>query len=357
MSIIPGVHDDNPNIRSGRMMKVQARCFTPIDHAASQLIRSAALILWLAFSMLPSSAFAQETRGKLITIIVPFTAGSGPDVTARAFVDPLGEELNQTIIVENRIGASGNIGTASVARAEPDGTTLLLTANTIVLNPGIFKKIGYDPIKSFTPIMLVAKGHMALAVSTKIPSNTLSEFIALAKSSPGKINYASPGRGTPHHLAMELLQNSTGAKMTHVPYSGLAKTVTDLTGGHVDAMFVGLHSIAPLARSAKVKIIGVSSLQRAQSATDIPTIAEQGLPGFEVETWFGLLAPAGTPHDVVERINVALNRVLQRPAINSSFKAQGLELVGGTPDALGDLLKSDQVKWLKVIRDAGIAAE
>jgi len=325
---------------------------------AARSTRGASLLLGLILGLFPlSSVSAQDAKGRLITIIVPFTPGSGPDVMARALADPLGEELNQTIIVENRIGASGNIGTASVARATPDGTTLLLTANTIVLNPGLFKTIGYDPIASFTPISLVANAHMALAVSTRIPANSLAEFIALAKASPGKINYASPGRGTPHHLAMELLQNSTGTKMTHVPYSGLAKTITDLTGGHVDAMFVGLHTIAPLGRAGKVKVIGVSSLQRAQSAADIPTIAEQGLPGFDVETWFGLLAPAGTPREVVQRINTALDKVLQRPAIVDSSRAQGLQLVGGPPERLADLLKSDQAKWLKVIRDAGITAE
>lgn len=323
-----------------------------------RLMRCSAPLLGLAcLLLLCPTVFAQDAKGKIITIIVPYTPGSGPDATARAIIDPLSEELNQTIVVENRAGASGNIGTASVARAAPDGSTLLLTANTIVLNPGLFKKIEYDPIGSFAPVMIVAKGHMALAVSSNVSANTLSEFVALVKSSPNKINYASPGKGTPHHLAMELLQISTNTKMTHVPYGGLAKAVTDLTGSHVDAMFVGLHTIAPLARSSKVKIIGVSSLQRAKMAEDIPTMAEQGLPGFEVETWFGLLAPAGTPDNVVQRLNTALNKVLRRPAVISNFNAQGLEIVGGTPDGLAQLLNSDQAKWLKVIKDSGLTAE
>lgn len=323
-----------------------------------RIMRFLALSLGLVFSLfLCPTAYAQDTKGKLITLIVPFTPGSGPDATARAIIEPLSEELNQTIIVENRVGASGNIGTASVARAAPDGSTLLLTANTIVLNPALFKNVEYDPIKSFAPIMLVAKGHMALAVSSKVSSNTLGELTEFVKSNPGKTNYASPGKGTPHHLAMELLQISTKTQMTHVPYSGLAKAVTDLTGGHVDAMFVGLHTIAPLARASKVKIIGVSSLQRAEMAKDIPTIAEQGLPGFEVATWFGLLAPAGTPTDTIERINTALNKVLKRPAIVKSFQAQGLDIIGGSPGQLDQLLRNDQAKWLKVIKDSGIAAE
>ena len=322
------------------------------------LFRHSFLSLGLALSLFATpGAHAQEQKGKLITIVVPFTPGSGPDAAARAIIDPLSEALNQPVIVENRVGASGNIGTASVARATPDGTTLLLTANTIVLNPSLFKNVEYDPTKSFAPIALVAKGHMALAVSTNVPANTLSELTALVKASPGKINYASPGKGTPHHLAMELLQISTDAKMTHVPYSGLAKAVTDLTGGHVDAMFVGLHTIAPLARSSKVKIIGVSSLQRAAGSPEVPTLIEQGLPGFEVETWFGLLAPAGTPKETIEKINAALNKALQQPAVVKSFEAQGLDILGGSPDRLEQLLKSDQAKWAKVIKDAGLSAE
>lgn len=322
-----------------------------------KLIRPA-LSLGLALSLVfGTSALAQDAKKKLITIVVPYTPGSGPDATARALIDPLGEELNQTIIVENRVGASGNIGTASVARATPDGATLLLAANTIVLNPSLFKSVDYDPINSFSSIGLVAKGHMALAVSTNVPANTLSEFTQLLKSNPGRINYASPGKGTPHHLAMELLQISTGTKMTHVPYSGLAKAVTDITGSHVDAMFVGLHTIAPLARASKVKIIGVSSLQRATTASDVPTMAEQGLPGFEVETWFGLLAPAGTPSETVQRLNQALNKAMQRPAVVKSFDAQGLELIGGAPDKLDQLLRSDQAKWTTVIKDSGLTAE
>lgn len=322
------------------------------------LFRCPILSLGLALGLVVShGALAQEQKGKLITIIVPFTPGSGPDAAARAIIDPLSEELNQTVIVENRVGASGNIGTASVARAAPDGSTLLLTANTIVLNPSLFKNVEYDPIKSFSPIALVAKGHMALAVASNVPANTLAELTKLAKASPGKINYASPGKGTPHHLATELLQISTDTKMTHVPYSGLAKAVTDLTGGHVDAMFVGLHSIAPLARSGKVKIIGVSSLQRASTSPDVPTMVEQGLPGFEVETWFGLLAPAGTPKETIDRLNAALNKALQRPAVVKGFQTQGLEILGGEPAKLEQLLKSDQAKWAKVIKDAGLSAE
>lgn len=316
-----------------------------------------AISLFACVATLPADVHAQDAKGKVITIVVPYTAGSGPDAAARSIIEPLREELGQPVVVENRVGASGNIGTTNVARAVPDGTTLLLAANTIVLNTGLFSKLDYDPIKSFAPIMVVAKGHMALVISNKVEANSLADFLALAKSKPGTINYASPGRGTPHHLAMELLQTSTGIKVTHVPYSGLARAVTDLTGSHVDAMFVGLHTIAPLARASKAKILGVSSLQRADTAKETPTLAEQGLREFEVETWFGLFAPAGTPADIVEKINAALNKALNKQAVRNSFSAQGLQIVGGAPDRLTQLLKSDQTKWLKIIKDAGIVAE
>jgi len=304
-----------------------------------------------------ASAHAQATTGRTITIVVPFTPGSGVDTVARAVAEPLREILNQVVVVENRVGASGNIGTYSVARAAPDGTTLLMTANTIVLNAGLFKNLNYNPLTNFSPIIEVATGHMALATTFELPPNTLKEFIAYTRNNQATVNYASPGRGTPHHLAMELLKNSAGIALTHVPYSGLAKSISDLVGGHVSAMFVGVNSIMPLADDKKVKVLGVGSLQRVASAPQVPTIAEQGLPGFEVESWFGMLAPAGTPAETVERINVAMNDVLKRPEIVAVLAKQGLYVVGGSPDRLGQLLASDLTKWLRVIKDSGIAPE
>ena len=326
------------------------------DHETLQ--RSVALA-FIAAILLSNTAdvHAQPSPGRTITIVVPFTPGSGVDTVARAVAEPLKELLNQVVVVENRVGASGNIGTYSVARSAPDGTTLLMTANTIVLNVGLFKNLNYDPLNHFSPIMEVATGHMALATSVALPPNTLSEFIAFAKSNSATVNYASPGRGTPHHLAMELLKHSAGFELTHVPYSGLAKSISDLVGGHVSAMFVGANSIMPLADDKKVKVLGIGSLKRVPEAPQIPTIAEQGLPGFEVESWFGLLAPAGTPTDTIRRINAAMNEILKRPEIIAVLAKQGLYVVGGTPDHLGQLLVSDLAKWLKVIKDAGISPE
>ncbi len=313
---------------------------------------AAASVLLLSYA-----PFSHAQTGKPITIIVPYTAGSGPDTIARALTEPLRERLNRVVVVENRVGASGNIGTYAVARAAPDGATLLLTANTIVLNVGLFKDPGYDPLTSFAPIIELATGHMALAAKPALPVGSVQELIALAKAKPGSINYASPGRGTPHHLAMELLMASTDIKMQHVPYSGLAQSVTDLVGGHVDTMFVGMHSIVPLAKKSKVKILGVGSPRRAAAEPQIPTIAEQGVTGFDVSVWFGMLAPAGTPPETVKQLNEALNEVLKRPEIVQVLAKQGLDLVGGSPDRLSRLLADDLKKWLKVIKAAGIQTE
>lgn len=311
-----------------------------------------------ACALAVQQAGAQPSSSKSpLNIIVPYTPGSGADIIARAISEPLREKLGQVVVVENRVGASGNIGTFTVARAAPDGNTLLLVANTIVLNAGLFKNPGYDPITSFAPIIEVGTGHMALVAKNDLPVNNVNELIALAKAKPNTINYASPGRGTPHHLAMELLKSSAHIQMTHVPYSGLARAITDLTGGHVDAMFVGLHSIMPLVRDSKVKILGVSSLKRAASAPDVPTIAEQGLPNFEVEAWFGILAPTGTPPETVMRLNAAINETMKNPEVVTALKQQGLDLVGGSPERLKRLLADDLKTWLKVIKDAGITTE
>jgi tripartite-type tricarboxylate transporter receptor subunit TctC len=327
----------------------------PFRRKRRALLRTmAASCLLLASGGAP---YAQSPGAKHVTIVVPYTPGSGGDTIARVLAEPLREKLNQVVVVENRVGASGNIGTFSVAKSQPDGHTLLLAANTIVLNVGLFKDPGYDPLASFAPVMVVATGHMALATKPTLSANSVQDLVALAKADPGKINYASPGRGTPHHLAMELLKGSAGVQMVHVPYSGLAKSMTDLVGGHVDTMFVGLHSVMPLAKDGKAKILGVGSRQRVPSAAQIPTIAEQGLPGFEVEVWFGLLAPVGTPPDMIARINAAMNEVLKQPEVIAALDKQGLTLVGGSPERLSGLLADDLKTWLKVIKDAGIATE
>ena len=306
--------------------------------------------------MLPAMATAQ-VAGRPITIIVPYSPGTGIDILARALGAELSQKWGQPVVVDNKTGASGNIGTGIAARAEPDGNTLLMMAKVFVVNPSLFKSVPYDPIASFTPIIKLATGSIVLAVHPSVPANSVQEFVQYAKSKPGQLNYGSPGFGTPHHLAMELFKQATHTTLTHVPYRGTAGVMNDIIGNHVSAMFVPTHVALPLADAKEIRILGVASDKRVAAAPDVPTLIEQGLPGFEVDLWFGLLAPAGTPPDVVARYNTVLNEFLHAPKMVAELGKQGLVSSGGTPEVLRDLIANDLAKWQKIIRDAGITAE
>lgn len=302
-------------------------------------------------------ARAEGLSTRPITIIVPFTPGTGIDILARTVGEQLKQLWDQPVIVENRAGASGNIGTQAAARAEPDGHTLLMTVNTFVMNPSLFKTIPYDPVTNFTPIIEVAKGAVALVTHPSVPADTTQAFIAHARARPGAINYASPGIGTPQHLAMELFKLTAKVDLTHVPYKGSAGAVTDLIGGHVSAMFLPVHTALPLAHKQQIRILAVGSPQRSPVAPDVPTLLEAGVAGFEVDLWYGLLAPAGTPGDVIARYNATVNEILHMPQVAQTLAAQGLAPIGGTPASFGKLIAADRDKWATVIKDAGIAAE
>jgi tripartite-type tricarboxylate transporter receptor subunit TctC len=307
-------------------------------------------------AMLPATATAQ-VAGRPITIIVPYSPGTGIDILARALGAELSQKWGQPVVVDNKTGASGTIGTGVAARAEPDGNTLLMMAKVFVVNPSLFKSVPYDPVASFTPIVKLATGSIVLAVHPSIPATSVQEFVQYAKSKPGQLNYGSPGFGTPHHLAMELFKQATHTTLTHVPYRGTAGVMNDIIGNHVSAMFVPTHVALPLADAKEIRILGVASDKRVAAAPDVPTLIEQGLPGFEVDLWFGLLAPAGTPPDVVARYNSVLNEFLHAPKMVAELGKQGLVSSGGTPEVLRDLIANDLAKWQKIIRDAGITAE
>jgi tripartite-type tricarboxylate transporter receptor subunit TctC len=303
------------------------------------------------------TAHAEGLSTRPITIIVPFTPGTGIDILARTVGEQLKQLWGQPVVVENRAGASGNIGTQAVARAEPDGHTLLMTVNTFVMNPSLFKTIPYDPVTNFAPIIEVAKGAVALVTHPSVPAETTQAFIAHARARPGALNYASPGIGTPQHLAMELFKLTAKVDLTHVPYKGSAGAVTDLIGGHVSAMFLPVHTALPLAHKQQIRILAVGSPQRSSVAPDVPTLLEAGVSGFEVDLWYGLLAPAGTPSDVIARYNTTVNEILHMPQVAQTLAAQGLAPIGGTPASFGALIATDRDKWAKVIKDAGITAE
>jgi tripartite-type tricarboxylate transporter receptor subunit TctC len=303
----------------------------------------------------PGLALAQSQQP--IRLNVPFSPGTGPDLLARILSEELRQRWNQPVIVETKPGASGNIGTQFAARTAPDGQNLLVTVNTFVMNASLYPNIPYDPQKDFVPIVEVATGALALIVHPSLNVSTFAEFIALARSKPGEINYASPGRGTPQHLAMELLKLTEKINLTHIPYAGSAGAVKDLAGGHVSVMFLPVHTALPFTESGQLRILAVGSQQRAPQAPQVPTLAELGVADFDVDLWYGVLAPAGTPKEIVDRYNATFNEILAQPSVRSLLDKQGLIAQGGPPSRLADLIAKDRPRWAKVVKDAQITAE
>lgn len=325
----------------------------PVSHAYSRrIVLGMAIAAW-ALAAGPAQAQSQQT----IKLNVPFTAGTGPDLLARILSEELRQRWKQPVIVENKPGASGNIGTDVAARAAPDGQNLLVTVNTFVMNASLFRSIPYDPEKSFVPIAEIATGVLALVVHPSLNVSSVAELLARARSKPGEINYASPGRGTPQHLAMELFKLTAQVNLTHIPYPGSAGAVKDLAGGHVSAMFIPVHTALPLAEAGQVRILAVGSQARAPQAPQVPTLAELGVTGFDVDLWYGVLAPAGTPKEIVDRYNAVFNEILATPSVRELLDKQGLQARGGPPQRLAELIAKDRARWAKVVKDAEIAPE
>jgi tripartite-type tricarboxylate transporter receptor subunit TctC len=299
-----------------------------------------------------------QQPGRTITIIVPYSPGSNtPDIVARIVAQELQQRLGQPVIVENKPGASGNIGTQMAARAAPDGLTLLMAATAFAQNVSLFKNVPYDPIRDFAPIIQIAEVFIALSVNPAVPAISPGEFIDYVKARPGQLNYGSPGRGTPHHLSMELFKRTTGIDIKHVPYSTLGQAVQDLVGGHVNAMFLPLPVSLPLARENKIRLLGVANKDRVSIAPALPTLLEQGVSGVEIGIWNGLLAPAGTSREIVARYNTVVNEILRSPQVLEKFASQGLNVFGGAPERFSETIVKDLAKWRTVVKDAGITAE
>jgi tripartite-type tricarboxylate transporter receptor subunit TctC len=309
-----------------------------------------------AIALSLSGAAAQQP-GRTITIIVPFTAGTGPDILARLMGEEVQQRWGQPVVVENKPGASGNIGTQVVARSAADGHTLLLTTSPFTQNVSLFKSVPYDPVSDFAPIIQLTEGFMALAVHPSVPATSAHGFVDYVKARPGQVDYASPGRGTPHHLSMELFKLATGIDVKHVAYRGSAPAVQDLVGGHIRAMFIPVHVGLPLARDGQIRLLGVAYKERVSVAPDVPTLPEQGIRGVDIDFWLGMLAPAGTPGEIVTRYNTVLNDILRSPQIAGKLTAQGFVGVGGTSVDFAALIARDLAKWRKVVREAGIAPE
>ena len=310
----------------------------------------------VALLALAASALAQEPYpSRPVKLVVPFTPGTGIDILARTLGQKLGDEWKVGVVVENRAGASGNIGTEAVAKAPPDGYTLLTTAQTMVVNRALFASLPYDPVKDFAPIAPLAIGSLALVVHPSLTIKSVSELVAYAKANPGKLNYASPGNGTPHHLAMELFKTKAGIDVVHVPYKGTAQAVQDLLGGQVGVMFLPVHVALPQAEAGKLVMLAAGGASRAGATPNVPSLAEAaGIRDIDTDIWYGLYAPARTPQALIDRLNADVNRVLKLPDIADTLAKQGLQPTGGTPAALAELTKSDLERWAAVVRAAKI---
>ena len=296
---------------------------------------------------------AQTYPVRPVRMIVPYAAGGGADIVGRLLAQRLGEGWGQTVVVDNRPGASGNIGTEIVARAPADGYTLLLVGPNHTVNSSLYSKIPFDPIKDFAPVSLVTSAPYLLLVNPAIGVNSVKDLIALAKARPGKVLYASAGNGTAGHLGMELIKTMAGIDMVHIPYKGSPPALTDLLAGQVSAAFDNVLSAAPHVKAGKLRAIAVSTLRRSSALPEVPTVAESGLPGFEVAVWQGILAPAGTPKPLVDTLYSAIVRALGRPDMKERMAANGTEIIGSTPAEFATFIKSDLVKWAKVVKDSG----
>jgi len=300
---------------------------------------------------------AQAYPTKPVTIVVPFAPGGAADTMARQLAERLHKRLGQPVIVESKPGAGTMIASEYVAKAAPDGHTVLLAASSLGIAPALYSKVNYDPVKDFAPISQVASVVHVLEVHPSVPVKSVAELIAWLKANPGKANYGSVGAGTSTHLESELFNTMAGVKMTHVPYKGSAPALMDLVGGNLQVMFDAWASSGPFVKDGKTRLLAVTTAQRSKILPDVPTVAESGLPGYEAMPWLGFVAPAGTPAAAVNRFHAELTEVLKEPEVQERFRNLGLDIIGNTPEQFADFIKKDIVKWAKVVKDSGARAD
>jgi tripartite-type tricarboxylate transporter receptor subunit TctC len=336
--------------RRGEAVKQSAR------HLTSSLLHffTASLLLPAALFASAQFACAQGYPSRPIRLVAPFPPGGGADISARILADALGPGLGQTAVVDNRAGAGSILGTDIVSKSAPDGYTLLLGPISLAFNAALYRKLPYDTLRDFSPISLVTDQPNILVANVSLPAKSFKEFIGLARAQPGKLTYGSAGVGTGTHLAMELLLMSQKAEMVHVPYKGAGPALTGLIGNEISAFLSTFASALPHVKSERLRAFGVTSAHRAPTLPDVPTIAESGIPGYEYTTWYGLLAPAGTPRTIIEKVNRAAVEALGSPKTVERYVGQGLTPIPSTPAQFAAHLKSEIAKWSKVVRDAGI---
>lgn len=324
------------------------------------------VLVALGVSLLSQMSVAQTGTGnpaspkfpeRPIRFVVPFPPGGGNDILARAIAPKLGEFLGQTVVIDNKAGAGGNIGTELVAKSPPDGYTIVIASNQVTINPWMYTNVPFDIEKDFAPIALAATVPMVLAVNPSVKANTIQEFIALARATPGGLNYSTPGNGTPQHIAFEVFNHAAGIKVTHVPYKGTGPAIADLIGGQVQSTIGTMASLEPYVKAGKLRALGVTTAKRSPAMPDVPTIAEAGLTGYESPLWYSILAPANTPRDVTARLSADIRRALEDPETRERLVSQGFVVTYLDPDGMAALIKRDLAYWKQSINNIGLKLE
>jgi tripartite-type tricarboxylate transporter receptor subunit TctC len=331
-------------------MTVQRRSLPPVQSRRSALLAAAAALA------VPAAARGQTLSNRAVTIVVPFSPGAPPDLVARVLAEGMQRRLGVPVVVENRPGASGNIGAEAVARAAPDGHTLLVHTTTLVMNASLYRSLPYNPLTSFAPLTALVDVDYALVLHPS-GGGSMVELLSRARARPGALNYASPGVGTPHHLTMELFKRAAEVDIVHVPFRGTGPAVTDLLGGQVAAMFMPVNAAAELTRDGRVRAVAVASEARLALLPGVPTVTELGVPGVTIRDWFGLLAPARTPMPILERHAEAARAVLATPEAAQTLVGQGFNVLGSLPEVLRARMAADLERWAGVIRAANITAD
>ncbi|MEQ1773095.1 MAG: tripartite tricarboxylate transporter substrate binding protein [Burkholderiales bacterium] len=310
------------------------------------------------FIVMASTSIAQNYPAKPIRIIVGQTAGGVSDLIARMVAQRLAEAFKQSVVVENRLGAAGNIGTEMTVRAAPDGHTLLLSsAGPIVINPGLYARLSYEPIRDLAPIAFIASSPLVLVLHPSVPAKNVRELVALAKAQPDRLSYGSGGNGSPPHLTAELFKSMTGARMTHIPFKGSAPSVIALVGGQVDLSFSTVAVTLPQIKSGRIYALAVTSPQRHPAVPQLPTMNEAGMPGFDSQQWFALFGPAALPKDITTRLNTEVVRWLESPEVRTRLSTEGAEPGSLTLDQFGAFIRTDAARWMRVIKASGATAE
>ncbi len=320
------------------------------------MVRRLASLLFTALLCFASSAWAQNYPDKPIRMVVPYPPGGGADAIGRIIAEQLSKDWGQTVVIDNRPGANGNIGSGIVAKATPDGYTLLMNTIGLVLSQSIYKSLPFNVLTDFAPVTLVAGVPHVLIVGPATKVNSVPELIAKAKAEPGKINYASVGLGSPFQMAAELFKNLADVKITEIPYQGGGPAVMSVLGGQTDITFANLLAAQPQIKAGKVKALAVTSAKRSPIAPDIPTMAEAGVPGYDLTSWFGIWAPAGTPKPIIDKLNQEIVKILHQPDVRAKLEHDGADVIASSPAEFDAYIRSEYAKWDKVVKAAGISA-